>query len=293
MKRIIKVFFIIVSIVLIGGAVFGISISGIWLYSVILLKNGNNHPERAAMIYQQINRSNEYVPWGISFHTYLKDQIEMLEVAGEAGYDDAMYLLGEHYMGYQYRPNRDIERATYWLFKSAEKENVSAKAEVGILYLYGIGVEQNLSKAISNLQAAADNGHEKAQLILGDLYSYGAKWIRNETTKLWYFYDGLMYDDKSKLYWYIQDPNEKVDRFQHICLTKPNKGDELYHLFKNFGCLLSPEGIQNAKWGEEIICLEPDLEKAKYYWKKAADQGSEGAKEQLQRIYIKGIINKK
>ena len=67
----------------------------------------------------------------------------------------------------------DAETAAYWFSLAAEKGNMAAKYQLGLLYLNGEGVEEDLQKGKLLLEQAAENGNVEAQYNLAVMYLDG------------------------------------------------------------------------------------------------------------------------
>lgn len=73
-----------------------------------------------------------------------------------------------------------INQAVYWYAKSAEQGNTKAQVNLGFMYLNGIGVEKDASKAVKLLSAASEKNDAKAQYFLGLAYLHGDGIEKNE-----------------------------------------------------------------------------------------------------------------
>jgi TPR repeat protein len=60
-----------------------------------------------------------------------------------------------------------------WIWRAAHQNLAVAQDRLGLMYLYGNGVEQNTSGALQWIHRAAERGAPAAQLQLGSLYSAG------------------------------------------------------------------------------------------------------------------------
>jgi TPR repeat protein len=61
----------------------------------------------------------------------------------------------------------------------AEKGDVEAQAELGLIYLEGRGVSQNYEEALKWFRKAANHGHAGAQFRLGIMYAKGLGTSKN------------------------------------------------------------------------------------------------------------------
>ena len=73
-----------------------------------------------------------------------------------------------------------INEAVYWYTKSAEQGNTQAQVNLGFMYLNGIGVEKDASKAAKLFSAPSEKDDAKAQYFLGQAYLHGDGIEKNE-----------------------------------------------------------------------------------------------------------------
>jgi hypothetical protein len=72
--------------------------------------------------------------------------------------------------GKEFLDQEDYEAAFRTLIPCAEAGIVEAEAEVGLLYMLGLGTHRDLRKAVIFLKRAVDNGSGVAAHNLGTLY---------------------------------------------------------------------------------------------------------------------------
>lgn len=65
---------------------------------------------------------------------------------------------------------QDNETALKYFKKAADLNNPVGLSGLGLMYLYGKGVEQDLEKAFKYFSQAADQGWVDGQLQLGNMY---------------------------------------------------------------------------------------------------------------------------
>lgn len=121
-------------------------------------------------------------------------KIEMLTSWAEKGDTYAMLSLGHLYAGLHvtrdiepgvlnelelldaiFEPEfaRDFASAAYWYAKAAELNNNAAQYNLGLLYFYGYGVDQDDHMAFSLFEKAAESGHVYAAYHLARCYLTG------------------------------------------------------------------------------------------------------------------------
>lgn len=98
--------------------------------------------------------------------------------AAELGHGDAAYELGLAYLDGRGVPE-NLELSAMWVNRAADLGNPGAEFLVGSSFYAGIGVERDLPRGILFLQRAADQGHPKAQFLLGQAYVDGIGVNRN------------------------------------------------------------------------------------------------------------------
>ena len=199
---------------------------------------------------------------------YYETGIEILKYAAEQGESGAQFALGCYYNGLNYTKddswwsgttidNKKIDpvKAAYWYSKAADQGNTAAMGNLGMAYIQGEGVNRNEQKGLGLIISAAESGNAFYQCRLGDFYRDGVKMqvgTHKETRK---DTDGGWYDaeDKVREYW---------DDYRMEWVT-----------------------VYQIEVADYKTILPRDMKQAKYWWKKAADNGNETAKERLQQIY--------
>lgn len=198
------------------------------------------------------------------YRQYETKAVEVLTNSAEKGNVNSMVLLGRYYKGYDikngyndgwkstWQKSESFDKCSYWYLQAAKKGNAEAQGELGHNYKYGFGVKQDFDKAIYWTKQGADNGNAIAQWRMGNLYASGLAYYRGYFTdyQIWW-YNGNGFRAKD-------NPNANLDR-QYIAEMKNR--------------------------GPEQVFLSPNIEKAKYYWKLAANQGFQKAKSSLEKIY--------
>lgn len=99
------------------------------------------------------------------------DAVKALIASAEAGYVEAQAVLGGEYL-YGHMDGTDYQQAFYWSEKAAAQDNPMALTNLGILYLYGHGVQADVPKALDLFRRAAGK-YFKANRYLGLCYAGG------------------------------------------------------------------------------------------------------------------------
>lgn len=200
---------------------------------------------------------------------YIKTGVEILMYGAEKGNADAQYVLGNYYGGAEYDKEEggwnnyrtadgksiDNAKQAYWYLQAANQGHTSAMGNLGLSYMYGTGVNRDEKKGLELIQKAASLGNAFYQCRLGDYYRDGVKMqvgTHKETRKS---IDGGWYnsEDKVREYW---------DDYRMEWVT-----------------------VYQIEVADYKIILPKDMNQAQYWWKKAAENGDETAKERLQQIY--------
>ena len=88
------------------------------------------------------------------------------------------YARAERDLGYMYEYGKgieqDYEKAVQWYTKAAEKGYETAECNLGNMYEYGKGIEQDYEKAVQWYMKAAEKGDETAETPHQDPFTAGA-----------------------------------------------------------------------------------------------------------------------
>ena len=201
---------------------------------------------------------------------YRNEAFRTIESEAYNGNPDCQYLLGRIYIGriaHQYRTGRgticdmeysiepDTVKAIYWWNEAAKQKYILAYNKMGYSYEKGIGVRQDIKKAIEYYKSGAEAGEAYAQANYGRLFRDGVK-VKvgsHKETKRYTGYGWYRSGEKIREYY---DPN----LMEFITITK--------------------EDVDDYEW-----LIPKDIEQAKFWWQKAAAQGNQYAKDFLQQVY--------
>lgn len=116
----------------------------------------------------------------------LAADVKHLREAAELGHAQAAYELGLAYIDGSGVPE-DLELSAKWINRAADLGDPGAEFLVGSSFYAGIGVEQDIPRGLSFLERAAVQGHPKAQFLLGQAYvdGVGAR-VNAEWAARWY-----------------------------------------------------------------------------------------------------------
>lgn len=85
----------------------------------------------------------------------------------EEGDAEAQFFVGYSYYSGENGVNKDINKAVYWLKKSADQGNPTGQIVLGVCYQNGAGVEKDMEKAFSLYRDAASTGDMNGLYMLG------------------------------------------------------------------------------------------------------------------------------
>lgn len=186
------------------------------------------------------------------------DALDYIKSQAEKGIADCQFKLGRVYYHSKFGQERDEDKAAYWWNEAAQNGYVRAYNNIGIAYKKGIGVKIDLKKAVEWLKKGADAGEQYAQFNYGNMFEDGVK-IKTGTHK-----ETRSTTDHIH---YIHINSDRVIRK----VWDGRIGDYRYYYWEEVD--------------DSLTLVPKDIEQAKYWWKKAAEQGHSGAKENLEKIY--------
>lgn len=189
---------------------------------------------------------------------YQDSSFRYIEAKAFAGEPEMQYLLGKLYYWGDKRynfVNTDEVKAAYWWNEAAKNGYIKAFNSLGIAYKKGIGVEVDLVKAVEYLKKGAEAGDDMAQMNYGDLFLDGVK------VKV-----GSHKETRKNVGYYRGNHNRKIREYFDFSI---HETVTIYEV--------------DVDDYEELIPV--DLEQAKNWWQKSAEQGNLQAKDKLQKIY--------
>ena len=198
------------------------------------------------------------------------ERIMLLQKASEAGHADAMYDLSDCYFDGD-GVEQDEALASEWLVKSADSGSMRAQTVLANMYFHGISVfEENHALAELYLSRAAERGFTTAQGFMASLYlqkneySKALVWANKAAQGA----DGEAYVVLAHMNLYGLGVTADVDKaFEYF-----QKAATQNHSYGMFGLGMC--------YAEGVGC-QSNLETAKEWIEKAANQGCEEAQEWL------------
>jgi hypothetical protein len=114
------------------------------------------------------------------------DAVSYFREAADLGHAGAAYELGLAYMQGQ-GVAEDLELSAVWINRAADLGDPGAEFLVGSSFYGGIGVEQDIPRGLVFLERSANQGYAKAQFLLGQAYVDGIGVERNaQWAARWY-----------------------------------------------------------------------------------------------------------
>ena len=193
--------------------------------------------------------------------------------------DDKTLPEKENLMGYIYffvdtDEIKDCNKAKYWFNKSAETGNKEALNNLATVYLIGCGAEKNYKKAEEYLLIANKKGSLQAKANLGELYREGGYGIERDYDKALYWYQLAIEDNPYRAY----------RGLAATYLIQENYAEAYKYNMKSAE-LGNPEAQYNlGVMYDRGIFVEKDIDKAKYWYEKAAANGWANAQYNLNNL---------
>jgi uncharacterized protein len=164
----------------------------------------------------------------------------------------------------------------------AEQGNVAAQLDLAFRYSEGIGVQQDLGKALKWFVEAAELGDESAQVMLSIYYAEGNEYVAR--------------DPQKAMMWALKAANQGDAFSQYYlgCYYRDGEGaPQNYEEAIKWFLLAAEQGNKDAQYelGECYyygVIAPMDREKATGWYKKAAEQGLPLAQNMLAQCYEYG-----
>ena len=122
---------------------------------------------------------------GLEQHSYA-DSLIWYHKAADQGHANAQIQLGYMYLFGMGVEQNDAE-ALIWFRKAADQGHADAQNQLGYMHQNGLGVEQSYVDSLTRFRKAADQGHADAQNQLGWMYQFGKGVKQNYAEALiWY-----------------------------------------------------------------------------------------------------------
>lgn len=233
-------------------------------------------------IVAQSNLGNKYY-FGDGVKQDYSEAIKWWSLAADQGYDNAQAFLGDCYFDGE-GVNVDYEKAVKLYKKAAIQDNDWAQVKLALCFREGKGVEKDIEKCINLLKTAANNNSIDAMIELAIIY------------------EGEEYEcyNLEKAFYYLKMAADRgnVIGLYHLSLYyKEGKGCEenqdLWFEYLNKAANAGHPAAQDClgdiyNGGDTNLNIQPDAQKALYWYQKAIEQDDTDAMVDLGRCYSNG-----
>lgn len=170
---------------------------------------------------------NAYIAYGKGDYTAAFENLsKVLEGTEQIFVAQAMSDIGTLYY-YGQGVEQNYAQAIEWHIKAADLGNVSAMNELGYTYGIGEGVEADYTQALEWLKKAADLGNANAMNNLGDMYFYGKGVEQDYTQALEWFEKAADLGEANAMSWlgYLYENGLGVEQDLDIAQEWYNKAE--------------------------------------------------------------------
>jgi len=207
-----------------------------------------------------------------------KDAINWYIKAAKQGNKYAQFNLGYLYY-YGIGVNQNYYEAAAWATKSAEQGLPEAQNQLGILFQQGLGVKQDINEALKWITKAAIQGNPSAQYNLGGIYLEGK----------------IVEKDENKSFEWLSKAAQNghmISQFNlgviyqtgKVVKQDYNKAVEWYTKAANQGYPAAQLNL--AYLYKKGLGVNKDFSKSIEWYTRAADQGDEQAQFELAMVYM-------
>ena len=152
----------------------------------------------------------------------LKDATRWLQKSAEHGEASGQFILCLMTLG-GIGVEKNLAEAAKWI-RLAGTKNAEAQALMGVLYVYGKGVDQDVGEGVRRLREAAEKGVPLAMTSLGQIYFEGSGVVQDYVESAKWLRKGAEHNDpKAKALLgtlYLQGLGVSADRAQAFALLK-------------------------------------------------------------------------
>jgi TPR repeat protein len=245
-----------------------------------------NTKEGIRLLEQAIEKKQKYA-LGMLGEIYLEGKygveknetkaLDFLKQAALQGDADAAYSVARLYK-YSTSSTQNKNEAVKWYIKAAEMGNMNGQTEIAEMYLRGEGVTKNIQESIKWYEKATEQSDSEksafwAELRLGELYEEGEVVPRDIQTAMKWYRKGANQNEINCIY-----------RLAKL-LYNDNNHKESFVWFKIAAeKTLAPAQYTLGQMYLKGLGTEKNKSEAIKWYKKAANQGEEKAKEALKRL---------
>ena len=192
----------------------------------------------------------------------------------ELSLDEKENLMGWLYLNGAGDVQPDFSKAYYWFEKASKSNNDEAVNSLGYMNFFGLGRGVDLKASEKFFLKAIQLGNIDAKFNIAELYRVSKPGKHPDYIKAEKYYMLGIKDNPSKAY-------EGLSKMYY----EQGKLKDAYEYSLKGAELNNSEAIYNlGVMSEQGIFVEKDLEKAKYWYQKAAKQGHKDAKHNLEGL---------
>jgi len=160
----------------------------------------------------------------------------------------------------------------------AKKDDVEAQVKIALMYSHGQGIDKDPKTAVQWVSKAAKNGHKVAQYYLGNSYEHGQGVEKNLNMAFkWYQLSAKQgYPDAEFSLGVLYENGSGVEKDY-------KKAVKLYFSSANKGSIAAQTTLAYA-YENGYGGFQKDIQKAIYWYEKAAKQGDSWSKERLKEL---------
>lgn len=195
---------------------------------------------------------------GVDVRRNRKTAIKWWKLAAEQGHTEAMFRVGMAYMLGKGVEKDKQEAARLWKI-AADQGFAQAQYRLGLCYSQGDGIERNKDEALRWWKLAAEQGYGQARIALGKMYYEGDGVDQNYEEAVKWFSESEYWMGKCYLLGHGVEQNIKktIELWESIADGSYSMYLELAHLYS------------------DGIYMEPNYQKAAYWWTQAASDDRE------------------
>lgn len=206
------------------------------------------------------------------------------KIAAEKGVAHAQHNLAVCYEN-GYAVKKDEKKAFEWYKKAAEQGFDQAQYNLGFYYEKGFVVEKDEQKAFEWYKRSAEQGCTHAQIALGNCYDYGKGCEQDFAQAYYWYYKASENQGDVELYRNVMYRIGMLYESGKIGFGSVSVAVDYYNIAAQYGFDLAQCRLgccyEKGKGVKEI-----DIEKAKFWYKKAAEQNNKEALAALARLDV-------